>query len=40
MNRFTKRFVLFKGFIYFVLTYVYVSSLMLSLESMYGSRPC
>ena len=30
----------FLGFIYFVLTYVYVFTLMLWSENMYGTRPC
>ena len=39
MCRLTKRFVFFE-FIYFVLTYVYVSSLMLSSGNMFGTKPC
>ena len=35
-----KRFVYFLEFIYFILTYVYVSSLMLSSKNIYGIRPC
>ena len=40
MNRSMKTFVLFKDlFIYFVLTHMYVSSLLLSLENIYGTSP-
>ena len=40
MNRSMKRFVLFKVlFLYFVVTYVYVSCLLLSSENIYGTRP-
>ena len=38
MNWSTKRFVFFKEFL-FVLTYVYVSSLLLSPENIYAARP-
>ena len=37
----TKRFVFLKDlFIYFVLTYVYVSSLLLSSENIFDTRYC
>ena len=38
MSRSTKRFVFLNDF--FFLTYVYVFSLLLSLENMYGTMPC
>ena len=41
-NKSTKRFVIFLKdlFLYFVLIYVYVSSLLLSSENIYSTRPC
>ena len=38
MSRSTERFVFLRIFIYFVLTYMYVSSLMISSENTYGTR--
>ena len=40
MKKTTNRFVFFKRlFVSFVLTYVYVSILLLSSENLYGARP-
>ena len=39
MSRSTKRFVFWEDLLIYFLTYVDISSLMLSLENMYGTRP-